>query len=202
MITKVTDTYIPESNPKDWITATSVPVCCDKPLHINRKGIRTGDRNHRKGSYGVHRDQAATVLKNLRKLHETYDKNHGRQSLMLRRYLSGIFQLARLFEVLQSEEEAHQDGLSTSFECVEREIARCISGCLSDCDEQKRDISHILTLVKDYRVVTPLRDGSPSVSLGRIYSLIEDNLQGSCLRKLMGIMIAGHMNTTSQAVIF
>lgn len=161
-----------------------------------------GSQNPQKGNPGTEPDQAAAVREQLRTLHGTFDTNPYRQPPMLRRYLSGIARLIRQFEVMQSEEEARQDGLSTSFECVETEISRCISECLSDCDAQSRDTARIQTLLRDYKVVTPLRDGSPSVSLGGLYSLIEDNFQGSCLRKLLGIMIAGHMNTTTQVVTF
>lgn len=163
---------------------------------------KTGYRLPRRGNSVTVQGQAAEVRERLRTLYETYDRNHDPQSVLLRRYLLGVARLSLQFEVMQSEEEARLDGLSTSFGCVEREIARCISGCLSGCDAQSRDSAHIQALLEDYKVVTPLRDGSPSVSLGRLYSLIEDNFQGSCLRTLLGIMIAGHMNTTTQVVTF
>ncbi len=147
-------------------------------------------------------DSAASVQECLRQLSETFGKDHRPQSWLCRRYLRGIGMLSRIFEVQRSEEEARQDGLSTSFAHVEKAIATYIAGCLSDYPSRKRGIRRIRALVRDYRVVTPLRDGSPSVSLGRVYSLIEDNFEGSCLRKFLGIMIAGHINTTPQVVTF
>ncbi|MCM1439244.1 MAG: hypothetical protein NC131_08620 [Roseburia sp.] len=173
-----------------------------KRQSISRFYPKTGYRIPRRGNSVTVQGQAAEVRERLRTLYETYDRNHDPQSVLLQRYLLGILKLSLQFEVMQSEEEARLGGLTTSFESVEKEISRCISGCLSDCDAQSRDTAHIQALLRDYRVVTPLRDGSPSVSLGRLYSLIEDNFEGSCLRKLLGIMIAGHMNTTTQVVTF
>lgn len=147
-------------------------------------------------------DLVASVQEHLRRLSETFGKNHRQQSWLYRQHLRGIDKLSRIFEVQHSEEEARQDGLSISFVPVENAIATYIAGCLSDYPSQKRGIRRIRALVRAYRVVTPLRDGSPSVSLGRVYSLIEDNFEGSCLRKFLGIMIAGHMNTTPQVVTF
>lgn len=167
------------------------------------QGVKTGSRTCRQtAASGTSPDSAASVQACLRQLSETFGKSHRRQSWLCQRYLRGIEVLSRIFEVLRSEEEARQDGLSTSFAHVEKAIATYIAGCLSDCPSRKRGIRRILALVRDYRVVTPLRDGSPSVSLGQVYSLIEDNFEGSCLRKFLGIMIAGHMNTTTQVMTF
>lgn len=165
--------------------------------------VRTGSHAFRQtAAPETNPDSAASAQEYLRQLSETLGMTHCRQSWLCRQYLRGIDMLSRIFEVLRSEEEARQDGLSTSFSHVEKAIATYIAGCLSDYPSRKRGIRRIRALVRDYRVVTPLRDGSPSVSLGRVYSLIEDNFEGSCLRKLLGIMIAGHINTTPQVVTF
>lgn len=178
-------------------TAESLNLAEKRPV------IRTDFPARRQtGASGTMPDPAASVQACLRQLSETFGKSHCQQSWLCRQYLRGIDKLFRIFEARRSEEEARRDGLSTSFASVEKAIATYIAGCLSDYPSRKRGIRRIRTLVKAYRVVTPLQDGSPSVSLGRVYSLIEDNFEGSCLRKFLGIMIAGHKNTTPQVVTF
>lgn len=201
-------------NPYDYIGKTGQPLIrfttesqekVAERLNFaeKRPAVRKGSPAcHQTVAPGTNPDSAASVQACLRQLSETFDKSHRRQSWLCQRCLRGIEVLSRIFEVLRSEEEARQDGLSTSFAHVEKAIATYIAGCLSDYPSRKRGIRRIRALVRDYRVVTPLRDGSPSVSLGRVYSLIEDNFQGSCLRKFLGIMIAGHMNTTTQVMTF
>lgn len=168
-----------------------------------RSTVRTGSPvRGQKAVSGTDLDSAALVQACLRQLSENLDKIHCQQSWLCRKHLREIDRLSRIFEVQRSEEEARRDGLSISFESVEKTLATYIAECLSDYPLRKRGIRRIRALVRDYRVVTPLRDGSPSVSLGRVYSLIEDNFEGSCLRKFLGIMIAGHMNTTPQVMTF
>lgn len=164
--------------------------------------IKTANQTPQTGTTSTGLGEAALVRKRLRSLRETFGMNHGSRCPLLARYLLGISELSRIFEVLHSEEEARRDGLSISFEVVERELTKCISGCLSDCSSQSRDTRRILCLLKAYKVVTPLLNGSPSVSLGRLYSMIEDNFQCSWLGRLLGIVIAGHHGVSQQAIVF
>lgn len=93
--------------------------------------------------------QAALAQEHLQSLNEICDKTLYRQSPLFHQYLFGISELSRIFEVLQSEEAAHSDGLSTSFADVEMVIGKCIEGCLSDCSEQTRHTSHIRSLLRE-----------------------------------------------------
>lgn len=136
----------------------------------------------------------------LHMLQENFDKNHCPQYSRYQEYRSGISQLSQLFEVLQSEEVAAGDGLSTSFAYVENQIAQCISVCLSDCSSRSRNMRRILSLVRDYRVVRPLRDGSCSVSLLRIHSILQDNYKGSYLCMLFDIFLGCRCGIASRAV--
>lgn len=142
----------------------------------------------------------AMALRHLHMLQENFDKNHCPQYSRCQEYRSGISQLSQLFEVLQSEEEVAGDGLSTSFAYVENQIAQCISVCLSDCSSRSRNMRRILSLVRDYRVVRPLRDGSCSVSLLRIHSILQDNYKGSYLCMLFDIFLGCRCGIAPRAV--
>jgi hypothetical protein len=111
-------------------------------------------------------------------------------------------QLQRIFAVLPNEAVNYGDDLPTSFARVETEIAKCISGCLTDVPPQKRDIAYVRSLLRDYKVVVPVRDGNPTVSLHRVHVILQDNFPGSCFCNLMNILLAGWMNTTTKVISF
>ncbi len=147
-------------------------------------------------------DQGELVRDRLQSLSETCGMSPCQQSPQSHQYLSGIEGLSRIFGVLQSEEAARQDGSTISFAAVEKEIAICIAGCLSDCPVQTRHIGRIRTLLRDYRVVTPLQDGTPTVSLRRLHMILQDNFQGSYLCGLLNIFLAGHNGVTTKVLDF
>jgi hypothetical protein len=82
---------------------------------------------------------------------------------------------------------------STSFARVEKEIAKCISECLSDVPSRKRNVHQILQYVVDYRVVRFHHSGTPKVSLHRVHLILQDNFPGSCFCRFCNIMLAGFM---------
>ena len=147
-------------------------------------------------------EQIAEVQGHLQSLSGLFDKTPYRLSGQYRRCQVEIEALSRIFGVLQSEEEARQDGLSTSSVRVEREIARYISGCLSDSDEQMRDIRHILSLLKSYGVVRPLPGGKCSVSLLQIHLILQDNFQDSWLCKLLNILLGCSPDVETKTIQF
>lgn len=114
----------------------------------------------------------------------------------------GNQQLQRIAEMLLNELAIDQDCLPTSLLDVERELARCISKCLSDVPEQKRSIPRIQALLHDYTVVVPLRGSGQTVSLGRIHLLCQDNYKDSCFCKLLNILLAGYMNCETLTIDF
>jgi len=138
----------------------------------------------------------------LQALNEIYDKILCRQFSLSRQFRFGIEELARIFEVLRSEEDSHSDSLFTSSVAVETVLAKYIAECLSDCSAQMRNTSHILSLLRDYRVVIPLQDGSHTVSLRRLHLILQDNFQDSCLCGLLNIFLAGSMGVTTKVIDF
>ena len=159
----------------------------------------TDYRTHRTGSRQA-ACQVAMVQDHLHMLQEMLGKTWRPQYPLCREYHSGVLQLLRLFEVLQSEEEAVRDGSSISFAPVESLIARCISGCLSGCSSRSRSMYKILSLVRAYRVVRPLQDGSCSVSLLQIHSILQDNYKDSYLCILFDILLGCRSGIASKAV--
>jgi hypothetical protein len=111
-------------------------------------------------------------------------------------------QLQRLLEVLQGELINYEGDLPTSSARVEKEIARCISECLADVDRQRKDIPYVQSLLRVYKVVLPHRDGKPTVSLHKVHVILQDNFPDSCLCKLMNILLADWMNTTTKVITF
>jgi hypothetical protein len=134
--------------------------------------------------------------------YETDDKSHDRESLLEEEGHQAAIQLQRILAMKRIELEVRPDDLPTSFSDVEMEIAKCISICLTDVPEQMRNTSYVLSLLKVYKVVVPLQDGNPTVSLHMVHVLLQDNFQGSCLCKLMNILLAEWMNTTSKVITF
>lgn len=160
---------------------------------------RMGYHSHQKGTLSKE-CLPAMAVRHLHMLQENFDKNHCPQYSRCQEYRSGISQLSQLFGVLQSEASAAGDGSSISSACVENQISQCISECLSDCSSRSRNMRRILSLVRDYRVVRPLRDGSCSVSLLRIHSILQDNYKGSYLCMLFDIFLGCRCGIASRAV--
>ena len=119
---------------------------------------------------------------------QTLDTNLYQQYGQLPEYRGVMCSLNRLFAMLHSESKGFEGDLPISFEFVEKEISECISKCLGDCLEQKRNSSTILSLLRDYKVVRPLLDGSPSVSLFQIHLILQDNYKDSSLCKLFDLL--------------
>lgn len=126
-------------------------------------------------------------------LREILDTNHGLPRRLYRQFLNETLRLHQIFVAQQHEEVSSQDGMSTSSPCDEMVVAQCISGCLQDSCEPKPDTSLVQGLVADYGAVVALPGKTPSVSLRRIHSMLQDNFQGSSLCKLFDhLLMGGH----------
>ena len=156
-------------------------------------------QNHQMGIDKMDRKTTAE-LKHWQKLHENDGRTRYPESTLSVKHRSANRMLQRIFEVLPNELIDYPDDLPTSFVAVETEIARCISGCLADAPEQMRDISYIQSLVRDYRVVSPVRVGNPTVSLHAVHLIVQDNFEGSCFWKLLNILATGFMNTETKLI--
>lgn len=134
--------------------------------------------------------------------HETACTIPDLQSFQLAQVEQALGLLQRIAALQRNEVISYPDDLSTSFVAVERKIARCISECLPDVPERKRGISHIQVLLRDYRVVRFVPGQSPSVSLQRVHSILQDNYAGSCLCGLLNILLAGFLQTQTKVITF
>ena len=133
---------------------------------------------------------------------ENLDKNHHQQFQPEAQYQKGIEQLYRIFSMLRSEAKADLDSSATSFACVEKEIAKCISECLQDVPPYIHDIDSIQSLLKDYKVIQFDSDQNPSVSLHRIHVILQDNYKDSSLCRLFNICITGFMGINTKVIVF
>lgn len=133
---------------------------------------------------------------------ETRGTNLYQQSTLLREYHSGMKRLLLIFEAQQNELVEFGGDSPTSFATVEMEIAKCISGCLSDVPEQMRSISKVQSLLRDYRVLLPVRGQNSTISLHRIHLILQDNFQDSFLCQLMDLLLCDKFNTLSKVIIF
>lgn len=122
------------------------------------------------------------------------------QSLQSAAFCQAVQQLQRIFDTQRNESAKYPDDLPTSFVDVEREIARCISGCLCDVPSRNRDISHIQSLLRDYKVVGFVPGQTPSVSLERVYLILQDNYAGSSLCGLFNIFLAEFHNVQTKVI--
>ena len=134
--------------------------------------------------------------------YETDDKNHDRESQIEEEGHRAMLQLQKILAMLRIELTVRPDDLPTSFVVVETAIATCISECLTDVPAQKRSTSYILSLLRDNKVVVPVRDGNPTVSLHKVHVILQDNFPDSFLCMLMNIFLAEWLNTTSKVVTF
>lgn len=122
-------------------------------------------------------------------------EQHQPQSL-----LGANLMLRHLFAMQQNEIPNYQGDLPTSLLSCERAVAKYMSECLQDCPSHKRDISYISTLLRDYKVVLPVRGQSPSVSLGKVHLILQDNYKGSSLCSLFDLLL-GCTNLAQPKVI-
>jgi hypothetical protein len=142
------------------------------------------------------------ALDHLQSQNETRGKNLHQQSSLLHEYHQGMKRLMRIFEAQQNELRGYQDVLPTSFVTVEMEIAKCISGCLADVPEQKRSISQVQGLLRDYGVLVPVLGQNPTISLDKFHLILQDNFQGSYLCQLIDLMLCDKLNTLSKVITF
>lgn len=133
---------------------------------------------------------------------EIHGKNLDQQYILLDEFRRGMLQLNKIFEVRQNELTSYPDDLATSFACVEMEIAKCISGCLPYSEQENQDIDLCLSLVRDYRVVVPVRGQNPTVSLHRFHLILQDNFPDSYLTKLFNIFLLGFEAVQPKVITF
>lgn len=146
--------------------------------------------------------QAAEVRERLQSLSENCDKTHYSLSPLYRQYQIGISGLCRIFEVLQAEEEARQDGRSISLPHASTEVEQYISECLTGLLSGSLGTSQIPSLLRAYGVVTPLPDGKSSVSPFQIHLILQDSFQGSWLCGLFDMMFGCRPDVESKSVIY
>ena len=162
---------------------------------------QTGHQTHQKENLQKETPETQGAVR--RKLpNETRGKNRDQQCQLLDEYRAGIYQLHRITELLRRESAGYPDDLPTSFVRVENEIAKYISGCLSDVDEQSRDISDILTLLRCNRVLVHVHGETPSVSLDQLYILLQDNFPNSYLCNLFNLFIDGFSKVQPKTIAF
>jgi hypothetical protein len=164
-------------------------------------GKERGCRTHQKGNRG-YAGKAPVRPGHWQSKNENPCTSLHRQHLLSAQYSRGISQLCRIFEAMQNEAVDYEGDLPISFVSVEREIAKCISGCLSDFPVQKRDISRIQSLLRDYKVVVPVRGQNPTVSLHKVHLILQDNYKGSSLCKLFNMLLGCSDNVNAKVVIF
>lgn len=138
----------------------------------------------------------------LQQLNEIGDMIQSPQYMQSAELGAGILQLHRLSEVLQNEQEVCQNGSTTSFASVEIQIAKYIFGCLAYSQSKKPSIDEILSHVKDYKVVQPLPSGKHSLSLHKVYLILQDNYPNSYLCGLFNLLICGRNNGVTKVITF
>lgn len=169
-----------------------------RPISEQKK---KGCRNPRKGN-PYKDDQYAELSKHLLKSHGIYDKTHHQQRYIDRKCLIGIRQLNSIIEVLQTESVNYPNDLPISFDCVEMAIAISISQLLHGSASQTSDILKTRSLLRDYKVFGFLPKKKPTLSLGRIHQLCQDNYPDSSLCILLNIALAGHLGVISKTISF
>lgn len=133
-------------------------------------------------------------------LNEIHDMNHDQEQEKPQLTDQVSRQLQKIFEVQHNEVKGYHCDLPTSFAIVETEIAKCIAECLSDYPEQRRSIPFVLSLLKDYKVLVPVQGQNPSISLDKLYSILQDNFQDSYLCGLFNYFLAGRGNLQTKVI--
>lgn len=138
----------------------------------------------------------------LQQLHEIGDMIQSQQCKKSAELASGISQLYRLSEVLQNESIDYSGDLPTSFVSAEIQLAKYISECLS-CDySENLSSAKIQSLLRDYRVVQPLPNGKHSLSLHKVYLILQDNYPNSSLCGLFNLLLCGRNNGVTKVITF
>jgi len=133
---------------------------------------------------------------------KNYGKNSCPLSVQFREYRQGIAQLNKITEATQNELTQYPDVLPTFFEDVVRELSLYISECLKDVPEQKRDVACIRSFLFDYKVLSLVPGQNPMLSLDRLFSILEDNFEGSFLHKLFWLVLYGNKNIDAKVITF
>lgn len=131
---------------------------------------------------------------------ETYGKIPDPRYSISPQFRQANAQLHKLFAVLKNELKDYPGDLSTSYVFVEKELAKCISGLLQDYPLQMRSVSCIRSLLRDYKVILPLQDGSHSISHNKVHSILEDNYKDSLLLSFMDLLSKGLHNTVPKLI--
>ncbi|HOE05969.1 MAG TPA: hypothetical protein PLZ52_12195 [Bacteroidales bacterium] len=170
------------------------------------KNIKKGQMGSSRSDYRTETDlmenEILSSLHQQQMQHENCDNCPGQQWYLHMQFAQGIAQLNTIFEVLRSETVNNRGVCSTLAHDVETQLAKCISQCLADSPEQKRDISQILAFLKSYKVVQSLPKRKPSVSLHKVHLILQDNYPDSYLCGLMNILLAGFMNVQTKVITF
>jgi|GEM_PF-4862616 len=141
-------------------------------------------------------------IKPLQQLNEIGDMIRNPQYKQSAELCSGIQQLRHLSEVLRNESTGYPCDLTTSFASAEIQIAKYISECLKDSHEENSDIEKILSLIKDYKVVRLLPEGKHTLSLHKVYLILQDNYPSSSLCGLFNFLLCGRNNGTPKVITF
>lgn len=112
-----------------------------------------------------------------------------RQSIQFRKYRRAIERLQNIIEVQSSELIEYPDDLPTSFVSFEIGLAKYIAQLLGNSDDKIPDELHVLSLLRDYRVVALRQDGKMSVSPDKLYLILEDNFPDSYLKFLFDVLL-------------
>lgn len=120
---------------------------------------------------------------------EIDDMNQNQAHYQHQQPVKEIQMLQKILEVQQNEIQDYQGDLPTSLLFAEKEVVKYISECLQDDSASINDISCIPTLVRDYKVVSPVRGQIPSVSLRKIHLILQDNYKDSSLCKLFNLLL-------------
>lgn len=134
-------------------------------------------------------NQALSPLQHSQIWNEIGDMSRSQEQRQTQPLLGANLMLQHLFAMQQNEIPNYQGDLPTSLLSCERALAKYMSECLQDCPSHKCDISYISTLLRDYKVVLPVRGQSPSVSLGKVHLILQDNYKGSSLCSLFDLLL-------------
>lgn len=172
-----------------------------KKLRFTSDQDKKGCRSPQKGIPNKY-DQNVELSMPLPVWREIDDKSLHQQRYLDRKCLIGIRQLNTIIEVLQSESVNYPNCLPISFAAVEMELAISISQLIHGFDSQTSDALQIRYLIREYRVFGFLPKKNPTLSLGRIHQLCQDNFPDSSLCILLNLALAGHHGVTPKTISF
>jgi hypothetical protein len=134
--------------------------------------------------------------------HETRGMSHGQQFRLLAEYQQANRRLLRIVEAQQDELTKYPDDLPTAFVRAETELARCIEALTDDCVKPTQDIGYLRGLLRDYKAVGLLRDGTPTISPDAVFLILQDNFPNSSLRNLFNLLFADFNNSLAKVISF